>query len=83
MKNIRTCKQLQKALREVNEGVGILVQRVGITYRVNSGGYRLTRYSVKDLVEEMNKETVALNYALWCKDESRQTIYIKGLKAEK
>lgn len=80
---IRTCKQLEKALREVNEGIGILVQKVGITYRVNSGGYRLTRYSVQDLVQEMDKETVALDYFSWCKDEGRRTIYIKGLKAKK
>lgn len=83
MKNIRTCKQLQKALREVNEGIGILVQKVGIGYRLSCGGYRLTCYSVQDLVQKMDKETVALDYSLWCKDEGRKTIYIKGLKAKK
>lgn len=82
MKNIRTCKQLEAALRKVND-IPVHVHKVGIAYRVSYASYRLTRYSVKDLVEEMNKETVALNYALWCKDESRQTLYIKGLKAEK
>lgn len=79
---IRTCKQLEKALREVND-IALRVEKVGITYRVSYGGYRLTCYSVQDLVQEMNKETVALNYALWVKDESRKTIHIKGLKAKK
>lgn len=79
---IRTCKQLETALRKVND-IALSVEKVGIAYRVSYGGYRLTCYSVQDLVQEMNKETVALNYALWCKDESRQTLYIKGLKAEK
>lgn len=79
---IRTCKQLEAALRKVND-IALRVEKVGIAYRVSYASYRLTRYSVKDLVEEMNKETVALNYALWCKDESRKTIYIKGLKAKK
>lgn len=79
---IRTCKQLEAALRKVND-IPLRVQKVGISYRLSCGGYRLTRYSVKDLVEEMNKETVALNYSLWSKDEGRKTIYIKGLKAEK
>nr|DAJ29892.1 MAG TPA: hypothetical protein [Caudoviricetes sp.] len=79
---IRTCKQLEAALRKVND-IALRVEKVGIAYRVSYASYRLTRYSVKDLVQEMNKETVALNYALWCKDESRKTIYIKGLKEEK
>lgn len=79
---IRTCKQLEAALRKVND-IPLRVEKVGIAYRVSYASYRLTCYSVQDLVQEMNKETVALNYALWCKDESRKTIYIKGLKAEK
>lgn len=79
---IRTCKQLETALRKVND-IALSVEKVGIAYRVSYGGYRLTCYSVQDLVQEMNKETVTLNHALWCKDESRKTIYIKGLKAEK
>lgn len=79
---IRTCKQLETALRKVND-IPLRVEKVGIAYRVSYASYRLTCYSVQDLVQEMNKETVALNYALWCKDESRKTIYIKGLKAEK
>lgn len=79
---IRTCKQLEAALRKVND-IALIVEKVGIAYRVSYGGYRLTCYNVQDLVREMNKETVALNYALWCKDESRKTIYIKGLKEEK
>ena len=73
---IRTCKQLQKALREVNDGVGLTVRKVGIAYRLSYGVYRLTCYSVQDLVQEMNKETVALNYAYG----GLKTIYIKGLK---
>lgn len=79
---IRTCKQLEKALNEVNDIV-LHVEKFDGTYRVCYGSYRLWCYSLKDLVEEMNKETVALNYALWCKDESKKTIYIKGLKAKK
>lgn len=79
---IRTCKQLEAALRKVND-IPLRVEKVGIAYRVSYASYRLTCYSVQDLVQEMNKEIVALNYALWCKDESRKTIYIKGLKAEK
>lgn len=79
---IRTCKQLETALRKVND-IPLRVEKVGIAYRVSYASYRLTCYSVQDLVQEMNKETVALNYALWCKDESKQTLYIKGLKAEK
>ena len=79
---IRTCKQLEAALRKVND-IALRVEKVGIAYRVSYASYRLTCYSVQDLVQEMNKETVALNYALWCKDESRKTIYIKGLKAKK
>lgn len=80
---IRTCKQLEKALREANNDMKLCVEKTCGMYRVSYGGYRLSCYALKDLVEEMNKETVALNYALWCKDESRKTIYIKGLKAEK
>jgi len=79
---IRTCKQLEAALRKVND-IALIVEKVGIAYRVSYGGYRLTCYSVQDLVQEMNEETVALNHALWCKDENRKTIYIKGLKTEK
>lgn len=79
---IRTCKQLEAALRKVND-IALRVEKVGIAYRVSYASYRLTCYSVQDLVQEMNKETVALNYALWCKDENRKTIYIKGLKAKK
>lgn len=80
---IRTCKQLEKALREANNDMKLCVEKTCGMYRVSYGGYRLSCYALKDLVGEMNKETVALNYALWCKDESRKTIYIKGLKAEK
>lgn len=79
---IRTCKQLEKALNEVNDIV-LHVEKACGMYRVGYGSYRLSCYALKDLVEEVNKETVALNYALWCKDENRKTIYIKGLKAEK
>lgn len=75
---IRTRKQLQTALRKVND-IDLRVEKVGIAYRVSYGLYRLTCYSVQDLVQEMNKETVALNYAY----EGLKTIYIKGLKAEK
>lgn len=75
---IRTCKQLEAALRKVND-IPLRVEKVGIAYRVSYASYRLTCYSVQDLVQEMNKETVALNYALWCKDESKKTIHIKGL----
>ena len=77
---IRTCKQLQKALREANNDMKLIVEKSCGMYRVSYGGYRLSCYALKDLVEEMNKETVALNYALWVKDESKKTIYIKGLK---
>lgn len=80
---IRTCKQLEKALREANNDMKLCVEKTCGMYRVSYGSYRLSCYALKDLVEEVNKETVALNYALWCKDESRKTIYIKGLKAEK
>ena len=79
---IRTCKQLEAALNEVNDIV-LHVEKFRDTYRVCYGGYQEWCYSLKDLVEEMNKETVALNHALWCKDESKKTIYIKGLKAKK
>lgn len=68
---IRTCKQLEEALRKVND-IPLRVRKVGIAYRLSCGGYRLTCYSVQDLVQEMNKETVALNYGLWCKDESKK-----------
>lgn len=72
---IRTCKQLEVALRKVND-IELRVEKVGIAYCVSYGVYRLTRYSVQDLVQEMNKETVALNYAYG----GLKTIYIKGLK---
>ena len=75
---IRTCKQLEAALRKVND-IELRVEKVGISYRVSYGVYRLTCYSVQDLVQEMNKEIVALNYAY----KGLKTIYIKGLKAEK
>jgi hypothetical protein len=76
---IRTCKQLEAALNEVNDIV-LHVERACGVYRVTYGGYRLSCYTLKDLVQEMSKETVALNYALWCKDESKKTIYINGIK---
>lgn len=76
---IRTCKQLQAALNKVNDIV-LHVEKFEDKYRVCHGGYQLWCYSLKELVEEMSKETVALNYALWCKDESKKTIYIKGIK---
>lgn len=76
---IRTCKQLKAALNEVNDIV-LHVEKACGMYRVTYGGYRLSCYTLKDLVQEMSKETVALNYALWVKDESKKTIYIKGLK---
>lgn len=77
---IRTCKQLEKALREANNDMKLIVEKSCGMYRVSYGGYLLSCYTLKDLVIEMNKETVALNYALWVKDESKKTIYIKGLK---
>lgn len=61
----------------------LCVEKTCGMYRVSYGGYRLSCYTLKELVREMTKETVKINYALWCKDESRKTIYIKGLKAEK
>lgn len=76
---IRTCKQLKAALNEVNNIV-LHVEKACGMYRVTYGGYRLSCYTLKDLVQEMSKETVALNYALWCKDESKKTIYINGIK---
>lgn len=76
---IRTCKQLEKALREKND-MAIVVEKFEDKYRVCYGGYQEWCYSLKELVQEMRKETVALNYALWCKDESKKTIYIKGIK---
>ncbi len=76
---IRTCKQLQKALREANNDMKLIVEKSCGMYRVSYGSYRLSCYALKDLVIEMNKETVALNYASWVKDESKKTIHIKGL----
>lgn len=76
---IRTCKQLKAALNEVNDIV-LHVEKACGMYRVTYGGYRLSCYTLKDLVQEMSKEKVALNYALWCKDESKKTIYINGIK---
>lgn len=76
---IRTCKQLKAALNKVNDIV-LHVEKACGMYRVTYGGYRLSCYTLKDLVQEMSKETVALNYALWCKDESKKTIYINGIK---
>ena len=76
---IRTCKQLKAALNEVNDIV-LHVEKACGMYRVTYGGYRLSCYTLKDLVQEMSKDTVALNYALWCKDESKKTIYINGIK---
>ena len=76
---IRTCKQLKAALNEVNDIV-LHVEKACGMYRVTYGGYRLSCYTLKDLVKQMSKETVALNYALWCKDESKKTIYINGIK---
>nr|DAS59124.1 MAG TPA: hypothetical protein [Caudoviricetes sp.] len=38
---IRTCKQLEAALRKVND-IALIVEKVGIAYRVSYGGYRLT-----------------------------------------
>lgn len=80
---IRTCKQLEKALREANNDMKLCVEKTCGMYRVSYGGYRLSCYTLKELVREMTKETVKINYALWCKDEGRKTIYIKGLKAKK
>lgn len=76
---IRTCKQLEKALREVNNDMHLCVEKTCGMYRVSYGGYRLSCYTLKDLVKEVSKKTVALNYALWVKDESKKTMYIKGL----
>lgn len=76
---IRTCKQLEKALREKND-MAIVVEKFEDKYRVCYGCYQEWCYSLKELVKEMSKETVALNHALWCKDESKKTIYIKGIK---
>ena len=76
---IRTCKQLEKALREKND-MAIVVEKFEDKYRVCYSCYQEWCYSLKELVQEMSKETVALNHALWCKDESKKTIYIKGIK---
>lgn len=75
---IRTCKQLEAALNEVND-IKLRVEKACGMYRISYGGYRLSCYTLKDLVKEVNKKTVALNYALWVKDESKKTIHIKGL----
>lgn len=77
---IRTCKQLEKALREVNNDMKLCVEKTCGMYRVSYGGYRLSCYTLKELVREMTKETVKINYALWCKDESKSSIYINGIK---
>lgn len=78
IKVIRTCKQLEAALNEVND-IKLRVEKACGMYRISYGGYRLSCYTLKDLVKEVNKKTVALNYALWVKDESKKTIHIKGL----
>lgn len=77
---IRTCKQLEKALREANNDMKLCVEKTYGMYRVSYGGYRLSCYTLKELVREMTKETVKINYALWCKDESKASIYINGIK---
>ena len=62
---IRTCKQLEKALREANNDMKLCVEKTCGMYRVSYGGYRLSCYTLKELVREMTKETVKINYALW------------------
>lgn len=77
---IRTCKQLEKALREANNDMKLCVEKTCGMYRVSYGGYRLSCYTLKELVREITKETVKINYALWCKDESKTSIHINGIK---
>ena len=46
---IRTCKQLQKALREANNDMKLIVEKSCGMYRVSYGSYRLSCYTLKDL----------------------------------
>ena len=61
---IRTCKQLEKALREANNGMVIHVEKFTDKYRVCIGNNQEWDYTLKGLVREMSKPRVTLNNVL-------------------
>lgn len=61
---IRTSKQLEKALREANDGMVLHVEKFEDKYRVVCGNNQEWDYTLKGLVSMMSRKRVTLNNVL-------------------
>jgi hypothetical protein len=77
---IRTCKQLENKLNELNNVTDIKVVKEHGYYIIKQGGYESEiGYTLKELVEEVaNKETIKMVYKYWTMQGMKVTT-IKGL----
>lgn len=77
---MKTCKQLQTALNEINNTNNINVVREHGYYIIKMGGYESGLcYTLKELVAEIaNKATIKMVYKCWTMQGMKVTT-IKGL----
>lgn len=75
---IRTCKQLENKLNELNNVTDIKVVKEHGYYIIKQGGYESEiGYTLKELVEEVaNKETIKMVYKYW----TMQGMKVKSIK---
>lgn len=77
---IRTCKQLQAALNEVNNTIDIKVVKENGYYIIKQGGYESEfTYTLKELVNEVAVGNIGMKYNRWTMSGEKVKT-IKGIK---
>lgn len=77
---IRTCKQLESKLNEVNNTIDIKVVKEHGYYVVKCGGYEShIAYTLKELVNDCKAAKIELVYKFWTM-QGMKVMHINGIK---